>query len=132
MSEYYNEVYSSFSNLERRFNLAFSDFEINMYDVVVSTYFVMNNQYIEILSQKNNMSKIVSNFSEEYPSDLQYNLKSENLWNNATIKIKNLKEYGEFEFNSSLEGIGFLVPKIKSRIVNKIIPKNIELEIKTG
>ena len=132
MSEYYNEVYSSFSNLERSFNLAFSEFDINMYDVVVSTYFVMNNQYIEILRQKNNMSKTVSNFTEEYPSDLQYNLKSENLWNNATIKIKNLKEYGEFEFNSTLEGIGFLVPKIKSRIVNKIIPKNIELEIKTG
>ena len=132
MSEYYNEVYSSFSYLERKFNSVFSTFDIYMYDVVVSTYFVLNNQYIEILSPKNNMSKIVSDFIEEYPSKLQYSLKSENMMNNATIKIKNLKEYGEFEFNSTLKGLRFLVPKINAKIVNKIIPKNIELEIKTG
>ena len=132
MSVYYNEVYSSFSYLERKFYSHFSDFGTNIYDVVVSTYFVLNDQYIEILGSKNNMSKIVSDFVEEYPSNLQYNLKSENMMNNATLKIKNLKEYGEFEFNTTLKGLRFLVPQIKSRIVNKVIPKNIELEIKTG
>ena len=132
LTDYYDKVYSSFFSLKTKFQRSFFNFNFYMYDVVISTYYELNNHYLELLNSKNNMSKIITNYIEEYPLTLDYNLKSENMMNNATAKIKNLQEYGEFQFNSTIEGLRFLVPKIKAKIVNKIIPKNIEVEITNG
>ena len=132
LSDYYNKVYSSFSSLEKTLNSNFNSFIMNMYDVTVSTFFELNNLYINVSKSTNNISKIITNYIEEYPSEIDYNLKSENMMNNATVKINNLKEYGEFKFNLTLEGRAFLVPKIKYEMVNKIIPQDVELRIESG
>ena len=52
--------------------------------------------------------------------------------NEGMGEIKNLNEYASFDFDLTLEGDNFLTPKVKAKIVNKIIPKNVEINIING
>ena len=54
--------------------------------------------------------------------------------NPAKVKgdVRNINEYAEFNLDLTLEGNDFLTPKVKARIVNVIIPKNVEVNIIRG
>ena len=48
---------------------------------------------------------------------------------NVTAYLKELKEYGEFKLDFTLEGDKFIVPKIKAKIVDKTIPKKVTINV---
>lgn len=47
-------------------------------------------------------------------------------------KIYQLREYAEFKLDLTLEGVKFKIPKVKAKIIDKILPKNVILNIVTG
>ena len=48
---------------------------------------------------------------------------------NVSAYIDNLIEYGEFKLEFTLEGTKFKIPKIKAKIIDKTIPKNVEINV---
>ena len=75
-----------------------------------------------------------TNYIERYNdinNKLKYIQKSENMMVTAFGNIQKLTEYAEFKLDLTLEGSKFKVPKVKARIIDKTIPKNVKLNIVT-
>ena len=51
---------------------------------------------------------------------------------NVTSYINELNEYAEYKLDLYLEGKEFKIPKIKAKIVDKIVPKNVEVRVISG
>ena len=97
------------------------------------TKFILNNEYQKISDSTERINKTRMNYIQRYPTKFRYKTDAENMMNNATLgDIRNLNEYAEFNLNLTLEGNDFITPKVKARIVNKIIPEKVEVNIIRG
>ena len=120
---YYEEITTSFSNFKQ-------DLINTVYQVYNSlnncseiTKNILNNEYQKISNSTTRLNKIITNYIQAYPKAIKYNHKSENMMYNVTSYINELNEYVEFKLDLYLEGKEFKIPKIKAKIVDKIVPK---------
>ena len=129
---YYNEINSSFFILRK--DLIDSIYNINdslIFSVDI-TRFVLNREYQKISNGTERIKKIRKNYVEVLSDPFKHGHISENTMNNATGYINDISEYAEFELDLILEGNNFKIPRVKARINNRIIPKDLEVTISSG
>ena len=93
------------------------------------TSYILNNEYQKISDSTERINKTRKNHIENYSDIIKYKHQAENMMNEAKAYIKNLNEYSEFYLDLTLEGNKFKIPKVKARILNKIIPQDVQVII---
>ena len=93
------------------------------------TSYILNNEYQKISDSTERINKTRKNYIEDYSDIIKYKHQAENMMNEAKAYIKNLNEHSEFYLDLTLEGNKFKIPKVKARILNKIIPQDVQVII---
>ena len=88
---------------------------------------MLNGKYQIISDSTNSINEKRANYIKKYSEILKYAQKSENMLTNVAAYLKELTECGEFKLEFTLEGTKIKVPKIKAKIIDKTIPKNVQI-----
>jgi DNA-binding protein H-NS len=129
LTDYYDTINSTFSNLKKELIDSINNIYNSLNNITEITKEILNGKYEKISNSTNRINKKRTNYIEEYKQDLKYVQKTENMMTNVTAYIDNLIEYGEFKLEFTLEGTKFKIPKIKAKIIDKTIPKNVEINV---
>ena len=131
LNNYYDTINITFLYLKKDIINSINDIKNSMDNLLEITKNTLNEKYKEIseLTEPKNITK--TNNIYEYPNDIKYVQKSENMLTTVYAYIYNIDEYGEFYLELILEGNKFIKPKIKSKIIDKTIPKNVEIVVKS-
>ena len=129
LHDYYNKLNSSFSHLKYNLINSIHDIKYSLDNITEITKDTLNSEYQKISDRTNRINKTTTNFIKNYPNILKYTQKSENMLTNVYATITNLTEYAQFQLDFILEGEKFKVPKIKAKIVDKTVPKNVVINV---
>ena len=125
LKNYYEKINASYSYLKHEITNSIHDIKYSLDNITEITKETLNSEYQKISDATNRINKTTTNFIKHYPETLKYVQKSENMLTDVIASISNLYEYAQFILEFSLEGKKFKVPKIKAKIVDKTIPKNV-------
>ena len=129
---YYGAIRTNFSNFKNNVLSSIGIIKESLGNITDITAKILNNKYQEISDSIKRINKIYENIEEKYQGNLKkYIQKTENMMTTVITKIKNLTEYGEFKLEFKLEGDKFKIPKLKSKIVDKTIPRNTEIKVQS-
>ena len=94
------------------------------------TAITLNKEYASILDKTENFSHTYfdNNGRDE---EIEYKHKTEHMTNKATANFYGIKEYSEFQFETSLTGGFFKTPRVKARIVGKSRPDKLDMDVKS-
>ena len=129
LTYYYDIINSTFVYLKYEIIDSIYIIKYSLNDITEITKKILNYKYQKISDSTNRINKKRTNFIEIYEEDLNYDQKSENMLTTASAYIDKLTEYAEFVLEFTLEGEKFKVPKVKAKIVDKIVPKNVQINI---
>ena len=130
LSNYYDSINSTFSELKNEIKNSINSIKYSLDTITEITKETLNGRYQRMSDSTNRINKNVVNYIEKYDEkDLKYTQKSENMLTTVTAGIKKLNEYVEFKLDFTLEGEKFKIPKIKSKIVDIIVPKNVQINV---
>ena len=130
LSNYYDSINSTFSELKNEIKNSINSIKYSLDTITEITKETLNGRYQRMSDSTNRINKNVVNYIEKYDEkDLKYTQKSENMLTTVTADIKKLNEYAEFKLDFTLEGEKFKIPKIKSKIVDIIVPKNVQIKV---
>ena len=130
LSNYYDSINSTFSKLKNGIKDSINSIKYSLDTITEITKETLNGRYQRMSDSTNRINKNVVNYIEKYDEeDLKYTQKSENMLTTVTADIKKLNEYAEFKLDFTLEGEKFKIPKIKSKIVDITVPKNVQINV---
>ena len=132
LSEYYNEVNSSFLVLKDDLINSIKNMNDSLCYCVDVTKIVLNAEYKNISDSTARIDKNITNYIDKLEDPLKYKHKAENMMNNGTAYVRKISEYAEFKLDLTLEGNKFKIPKVKAKIVNKIVPKDVLVNVMSG
>lgn len=127
--DYYDSINSTFSFLKNELLDSMNNINKSLNNITELTKEILNGKYEKISDSTNRINKTRTNYIEEYEEDLNYVQKSENMKTNVVAYINRLTEYAEFKLEFILEGTKFKIPKIKAKIIDKTIPKNVLINV---
>ena len=131
---YYDYINSEFCDLKNDLKDSINEIKISLDNCTDITKNTLNDEYQKISDSTQRVNVKKTNYIERYNdinNKLKYIQKSENMMVTAFGNIQKLTEYAEFKLDLTLEGSKFKVPKVKARIIDKTIPKNVKLNIVT-
>jgi hypothetical protein len=132
---YYDYINSNFCDLKNDIKDWIKTIEDSLDNCTDITKDTLNDEYQKISDSTHRINEKVTNYIDRYNdrnNKLKYVQKSENMMVTAIVNIQKLTEYAEFKLDLTLEGVKFKVPKVKAKIIDKTIPKNVKLNIATG
>ena len=129
LNNYYSQINSSYSHLKKDIINSIHEIKYSLDNITEITKDTLNSEYQKISDKTNRINKTITNYIKTYPEIIKYVQKSENMLTNVYASIKNLTEYGQFLLEFTLEGEKFKIPKIRAKIVDKTIPKNVMIYI---
>ena len=135
LNNYYDYINSKFCDLKNDIKDWIKTIEDSLDNCTDITKDTLNDEYQKISDSTHRINEKVTNYIERYNdrnNKLKYVQKSENMMVTAIVNIQKLTEYAEFKLDLTLEGVKFKVPKVKAKIIDKTIPKNVKLNIATG
>ena len=127
--DYYDSINSTFLFLKNELLDSMNNINKSLNNITELTKEILNGKYEKISNSTNRINKTRTNYIEEYEEDLNYVQKSENMKTNVVAYINRLTEYAEFKLEFILEGTKFKIPKIKAKIIDKTIPKNVLINV---
>ena len=130
LNNYYDTILFDFSTLKYQVTSSISDIKDLVDTILDITAKIMNKQYKAISDSTVRIDKTI-NIDEEHDERMKYIQKTENMMTTVRAYIEKIKDYAEFKFDFTLDGNKFKIPKIKSTIIDKIIPKDIEIIVAT-
>ena len=130
LNNYYDTILFDFSTLKDQVTSSISDIKDLVDTILDITAKIMNKQYKAISDSTVRIDKTI-NIDEEHDERMKYIQKTENMMTTVRAYIEKIKDYAEFKFDFTLDGNKFKIPKIKSTIIDKIIPKDIEIIVAT-
>ena len=131
LSNYYKHINSSIYFLKIDLLEAIKNIHNSLSFCTDITSYILNNEYQKISDSTKRINKIRRNYTD-YSNTIKYKLQSENMMVNANAHIKKKNEYAEFKLDLTFEGNKFKIPKVKAKILNKIIPKEALVTISSG
>ena len=126
---YYYQINSRFYSYENYLVYNMSNIYTHLYYCYYYTRLILNSEYQKIYNETKPINhKYINNNVKKF-NDISYGHDSEHMNDNATVSLDNLREYTEFTLDLILDNNYFKRPKVKGRIVDKSIPRNIILDI---
>ena len=126
---YYYRINSRFYSYENYLVYNMSNIYTHLYYCYYYTRLILNSEYQKIYNETKPINhKYINNNVKKF-NDISYGHDSEHMNDNATVSLDNLREYTEFTLDLILDNNYFKRPKVKGRIVDKSIPRNIILDI---
>ena len=132
LSNYYKHINSSIYILKNDLLESIKNINNSLSFCTDITSYILNNEYQKISDTTEIINKYHQNYIDEYSDVIKYKHQSENMMIQANAYIKKLNEYAEFKLDLVLEGNKFKIPKVKAKILNKIIPKEVLIIISSG
>ena len=131
LSNYYKHINSSIYFLKIDLLEAIKNIHNSLSFCTDITSYILNNEYQKISDSTKRINKIRRNYTD-FSNRIKYKLQSENMMVNGNAQIKKKNEYAEFQLDLIFEGNKFKIPKVKAKILNKIIPKEALITISSG
>ena len=126
---YYDSINTTFLNFQKEISDSINEINYSMNNLMEITKNTLNKKYKDISRLTERINKTRINLIEEFSEDIKYTQKSENMLTTGIAYINNINEYAEFYMDLILEGNKFIKPKIKAKIVDKTIPKDVKIII---
>ena len=127
LNNYYDSINTTLLNFQKEITHSINDIKNSMDNIMEISKKILNKKYKEISELTERMNKTINNFIEEFSEDIKYTQKSENMLTTGLAYINKINQYAEFYMDLVLEGNKFLKPKIKAKIVDKTIPKDVKI-----
>ena len=129
LNNYYDSINIIFLNFQKEISDSINEINYSMNNIMEITKNILNEKYKDISKLTERINKTKKNSIEEFSEDIKYTQKSENMLTTGIAYINNINEYAEFYMDLILEGNKFIKPKIKAKIVDKTIPKDVKIII---
>ena len=129
LNNFYDSVNSEINELKINIIDAIFGIKSSLDNVLEITSTILNSKYKAISDSTERINKKKENYIEEYDEEIKYIQKTENMMTTVLAFIEKLTEYGEFILEFDLLGDKFKYPKIKSTIIDKTIPKDVNIVV---
>ena len=129
LNNYYDSINIAFLNFQKEITDSINEIKNLMDNIMEITKNILNEKYKDISELTERINKTKINYIEEFSEDIEYTQKSENMLTTGKANINEINEYAEFYMDLILEGNKFIKPKIKVKIVDKTIPKDVKIVI---